>query len=206
MWLLVLAASAGVLLTALIGGSLYLVAQVPPRRAEPAAERPDTPSAPSAREAKTADVRPLDTKPAPPKGEAKPVGDPPPDQRLTQALGALTAAQVYQTYLNVGLLADAWEKDLYPEDDLRKMLDSVARLIDTVDKSLADLAGADFNDDDRKALKQSRELVTLLKTQAKELAAYWKSGDKDDAEKFQKTRRTAWAGIRELLKIDETKE
>jgi hypothetical protein len=123
-----------------------------------------------------------------------------------EALGGLTGAHVYQSFLNIGLLADAWENDVYDEADAFQMLDTVARMIEGVDRQLAGLGDAEMNPDDQQALRRSRELLALLRTQARELRAYWKTGEKEHADRFHGARETAWAGIKELLKIDEKEE
>ena len=119
------------------------------------------------------------------------------------ALGSLTAAHHYQTYLNLGLLADAWEKDVYEEDEATKLLAVVMGMIEGVDRQLVRIEKASSKEDDRKALARCRELGALLKTQAKELAAYWESGEKEHVEAFHKARTLAWARLKELLKLED---
>jgi hypothetical protein len=202
LWLLAVAAGAGALLTALVGGSVYLVVRLTPAKAAPVAAKSDTPTPQShpssAPDPDTPTVRPVVPK-ATERADPKPADPPAPNERLMEALGGLTAGQVYQAYLNIGLLADAWEKDVYPEEDAYKMLATVARLIEAVDGQLAGLADGEMKPDDRKALARSRELLALLRTQAKELESYWKTGEKEHADKFHKARETAWSGIKELL-------
>ena len=76
-------------------------------------------------------------------------------------------------------------------------------MIEAVDRQLVRLEKASSREDDRKALARSRELGALLRTQAKELAAYWEGGEKEHVEAFHKARETAWARLKELLKIEE---
>jgi|SRR5579884_1039291 len=120
---------------------------------------------------------------------------------LVSALGGLTAAHLYQTYLNLGLLADGVEKEVYTTDQGKKVLEEITGLMDTVDRQLSLVPPAALKADDRKALERIRTVHAQLRTQARELREYWTTDDKEHAEKFQKARTDAWAGIKELLDI-----
>jgi hypothetical protein len=204
-WFVMLALGSVVLLAALVTGSVYLVSKLP-RRPDLAAEKANPPAAPAQpvpdgkspkpSEAASPSVRPAEQPKAEPQAGAN-------EERFMSALGSLTAAHHYQSYLNLGLLADAWEKDVYEEEEAMKMLATVQGMIDGVDRQLVRLEKASVKEDDRKALARSRELGALLKTQAKELAAYWEGGAKEHADAFHKARETAWASLKELLKIEE---
>ena len=141
---------------------------------------------------------PLTAKPKTTSDDAK--SDSPPSQEmLLEALGGLSAAHLYQSYLNIGLLADGVEGEVYSRADARKVLATVTGLMDTVDKQLARLPEEKLKKDERAALLRIRSLTTLLRTQIEELQAYWESGDKNHAKRFHKLREEAWAGIKELL-------
>src|SRR5438552_14730240 len=49
-------------------------------------------------------------------------------RQLLETVGTLTAAHCYQTYVNIGLLADARAKGTYADKDASKVLDSVLTL------------------------------------------------------------------------------
>src|SRR5262249_8480239 len=59
---------------------------------------------------------------------------------LLESVGALTAANCYQTYLNIGLIADGKTKGAYTDKDAYKVLDSVLSLLSSVDRKLAALS------------------------------------------------------------------
>lgn len=143
--------------------------------------------------------------PTPATPAALPTGSPP-DEHFIEVLGGLTAAHLYQSYLNIGLLADAAEDDVYPAEEAKKQLDKVTAMMEAVDKQLATLGQASLKPEDREALEQTRESTALLRTEAKELRAYWDSGDKNQAAKFHKAREEAWAGIKDLLGIKDKEE
>jgi hypothetical protein len=105
--------------------------------------------------------------------------------------------------LNIGLLADAAESDVYTPAEAKKLLETVVGLMDAAEKQLGDVPADSLGADDRKALEKARELTGLLRTQARELQAYWDDGGKEHADKFHKARAETWEGVKALLKIDE---
>src|SRR5262249_61975628 len=111
--------------------------------------------------------------------------DPPatPRDRHLEAMGGLTVAHLYQSYLNIGLLADATENDVYTEAEAKKMLARVVALMDKVDEQLGATSETLSEPDNQKTLAQVRQLTTLLRLQAKELVAYWDTPEKDAAAK-----------------------
>jgi hypothetical protein len=127
-----------------------------------------------------------------------------PDDRrlLLETIGALTASHSYQTYLNIGLIADGKTKGNYSERDANKILDSVISLLDTVDRKLADLAKLDLEKEDRISLDQMRRLSALLRQQGKVLQTYWDTGRDDDAAKYENARKDSWAVIGKILGIE----
>jgi len=116
-------------------------------------------------------------------------------RQLLETVGALTSANCYQTYLNIGFIADGKAKGSYSEKDAIKILDSVLSLLNSVDRSLAAIAKLDLDKRDRESLEQMRDLSDLLRLQGKELKAYWDGGKDEDAARYDNTRKDAWAAI-----------
>jgi hypothetical protein len=176
--------------------------------ANPAAPDPEPPKPavaepPAAKESEPAKPAP-DVKPAKPapdvKADAAPKGSD--DRRIyLETIGTLTASHCYQTYLNIGLIADGKSKGNYSEKDAYKVLDSVLSLLDTVDRKLGQLAKLDLEKEDRTSLEQMRKLSALLRQQGKVLQTYWESGRDDDAAKYEDVRKDSWAVIGKLLGI-----
>jgi hypothetical protein len=122
-------------------------------------------------------------------------------RQLLEAVGALTAANCYQTYLNIGFIADGKAKGAYIDRDANKVLDSVLSLLNSVERNLAALGKMDLDKQDRESLEQMRDLSALLRVQGKELQAYWDSGKDEDAAKYDNTRKDSWAAIGKLTGI-----
>jgi len=121
---------------------------------------------------------------------------------LLETLGALAGAQLYQSYLNIGFIADGKAEGTYEEKDIQQILSSVLTLMEALDKKLDQVGKLDLSKDDREGIAEIRKLSGLLRLQADELQAFWKTGDKARADKYEKTRQQAWEGISKLLGLE----
>src|SRR5262249_9224442 len=108
-------------------------------------------------------------------------------------------AHLYQTYLNVGLIADAVAKEVYKVEDGKELLETVTKMMDTVERQLAQLSEAELQLDERKHLEKARRLLSLLRSQVKELKAYWDTGEEGYVQKFQKVRKDVQQELEKLL-------
>jgi hypothetical protein len=124
------------------------------------------------------------------------------DANLREAVGTFAGLNLYQTYLNIGLIADAKAEGVYEEKQARELLDSVLKPVDDLSARLARLA-RDAPKEDREGMEECRRLYGLLQKQGKALQAVWSSGKKEDAEAYDVARKQAWEGISKLLKLDE---
>jgi hypothetical protein len=122
-------------------------------------------------------------------------------QLLLEALGALTASHGYQTYLNIGLIADGKAKGTYTEKDAYRLLDSVLALLSAVDRKLAALDRIDLDKEDRANLEQTRQLSGLLRKQAQRLQTFWDTGKDEDAAQYESARKDSWAALSRLTGI-----
>ena len=122
-------------------------------------------------------------------------------RQLLETIGALIAAHCYQTYFNIGLLADGRAKGIYNDRDANKVLDSVLSILATVDQKLTALDKLALEKEDRASLAQMRELSVLLRRQANDLQAVWDNGREDDAARYESSRKDAWAAISKLLGV-----
>jgi hypothetical protein len=120
---------------------------------------------------------------------------------LLETIGVLTAAHCYQTYFNLGLLADGRAKGTYTDRDAARILDSIFSLLSSVDRKLAALDKMELDKEDRASLNQMRELSALLRQQGKELQAFWDNGREEDATRYESVRKDSWAAISKLLGI-----
>lgn len=124
-------------------------------------------------------------------------------EAVVEAIGGLAASHLYQTYLNIGLLADSVEGEVYEKDEARRLLDTVAGLTTAVEQQLDRVGRQTLKGDEKKALEQARLVTASLRTQMRELQSYWEKDDKDHVTRFHQARQDTWAGIKLLLNIQE---
>jgi hypothetical protein len=126
----------------------------------------------------------------------------PQGELLLQSVAVLTVGHLSQGYLNIGLLADGVEGDVYEKDEAVRMLKEVTNTLRIVDRQLARLDGLKLTTEDRRDVEHVRKLNKLLRAQAQALRAFWKDPTAARALKFKKTRRAAWSGIKPLLGLE----
>ncbi len=125
---------------------------------------------------------------------------------LTETIGLLGGLQLYQTYLNIGLLADVRAEGLYEAGELAQLLGSVVTPLDHVDKQLEKVAALKgLSKDDVAALARMRKIVALLRTQGKSLQALWENGGEENSKKYETARQAAWKELDDLLELDPKK-
>jgi hypothetical protein len=124
------------------------------------------------------------------------------DTSLVEALGGLSAAYVYQTYLNIGMIGDSVAgKSMEPATG-KELLGSVLRMADTINTQLTAVAKNDkLSADDQKTMQEFLAIITLLKTQGKELELMWSTKDEAHAKKYESARTLAWDKIKTTLGI-----
>jgi hypothetical protein len=122
-------------------------------------------------------------------------------RQLLETLGALTAAHCYQTYLNIGLIADGKARGVYTDRDAYKVLDSVLALEQALDRRLAAIDKLDLDKEDRASLDQMLLVSALIRKQAKELQTFWDTGRDEDAAQYESVRKDSWAALSKVMGI-----
>jgi hypothetical protein len=136
--------------------------------------------------------RPAGTKPAASQLELQ-------RERLLETVGSVSSIYLYQTYLNIGLLADAVKSDTYTKKDSEEVLNTLVTLLRTVDTQAQKLENVGLDDEEMAAVGQVRKVSGLLQAQASHLQAHWRTGDKTSLEQFQVARRDSWIELRLIL-------
>ena len=118
---------------------------------------------------------------------------------LLETIGSLTAAHYFQTYLNIGFIADGKSAGTYTEKDARRVLDSVLSLVNSLDRKLDALEKVELSKDDRDRLEQLRAISAMLRQQGKELQLFWETGKAENGDRYEALRKNAWATISKLM-------
>jgi len=123
-----------------------------------------------------------------------------PNAVLTESVGLFAGVQLYQTYLNIGLLADARAAGVYEDADAGQVLGSVLEPLKKVDKQLEKLAALKgLSEEDLAAVARLRKVAGLLIVQGDSLAAFWTTDQPAHADKYEAARRKAWAELEDVL-------
>jgi hypothetical protein len=118
---------------------------------------------------------------------------------LLEALGSLSVAHLYQSHLNIGLLADGVESKTSTIAEAEESLKPVLDLMAQVDASLAKIAKSELDAEDRRAVQQIQAVSALLRLQADALRAYWANGEMPQASDFQEARKASWQGLAKVM-------
>jgi hypothetical protein len=121
------------------------------------------------------------------------------DHPLLETIGTVTAAHYYQTYLNVGFIADGKAKQTYADKEARELLAAVLSLLNSVDRQLEALGQRNLAKDDRDSLEQMRAISALLRQQGKQLQTFWDTALDQDAASYENLRQKSWAAINKLM-------
>lgn len=123
--------------------------------------------------------------------------------RFLEALGSLSAAHLYQSYLNIGLIADGVENETYSRNEGANLLATVQNLLGQVETGLQRVAQTGLDRDDQQALDRVRQVTTHLREQATALLAYWAGGEMDQVSRYRAARALAWDELQSLLGLDD---
>jgi len=125
------------------------------------------------------------------------------DQML-EAIGTMGSVQLYQTYLNIGFIADGKGQEIYSDEDASELLASVVGPLDRVTKQFEALKRVAAAADDKKALDRLAKIAGMLKTQAASLETLWETGSNADGDRFETSRQEAWNEISDFLQLNAT--
>src|ERR1019366_2779960 len=90
-----------------------------------------------------------------------------------EALGSLSATHLYQTHLNIGLLADGVESETYTIEEAEKNLKSVVEMMKHVEAQQTRLATSGLDPDDQDSIREIQAVSAMLHLQIDSLRAYW---------------------------------
>lgn len=124
------------------------------------------------------------------------------DDVKSAAIGSLSASFLVQTYLNVGLLADASAKKDADKEQLEGTLATVEKLLNTTETHLdALMKSNEVSEEDKGFLKKIKSCYALLDEQISELHKFWKDKSEANAKSFDAARVAAWNKISDTLGI-----
>jgi len=120
-----------------------------------------------------------------------------------ETIGGLSAVHLYQSYLNIGLLADAVENETYTRAEAVNVMLTVMELVNMVEKQLGKLPAKGLTPEDEAALDAIQALTRDLRTQSNSLVSYWASGEPAHATRYQSAREQSWNALKEMMGLEE---
>ncbi len=124
------------------------------------------------------------------------------DGRLS-AIGGLSAAHMYTSYIAIGAIGDAFGNDIYDTERVQELMGGLVGMLDTLKKQLLLVQENCEDEADKKYIDETIQIYSLLQEEARQLSAFSKSRDKSDHRAYEKARTTVWPRIEKLLGLDE---
>jgi hypothetical protein len=124
---------------------------------------------------------------------------------LLETVGLLAGVQLYQAYLNVGLLADASAEGVYEASEATQLLGSVVGPLVKIEQQLEKVGALKLTKEDDAALARMKKVAGLLRVQGKALQTYWDTGKEEHNKKYEEARQAAWKELSDLLALEPKK-
>ena len=124
------------------------------------------------------------------------------DGRLS-AIGGLSAAHMYTTYIAIGAVADAFGNDVYETEQVQEIMGGLVGMIDTLKKQLLLVQENCEDESDQEYIDETIQIYSLLQEEARQLSTFSESTEKADHRAYEKARTTVWPRIEKLLGLDE---
>lgn len=116
-------------------------------------------------------------------------------------LGATIAAQMYTSHAYVGVVADAFVKEVYTSRQTRAMMDEVSGMMKNVTGFLVKARDANISPADKAYLNQSIDILGLLQEQAEALKRFAGTAAEADKQRYLASRQQAWTRIKAALNL-----
>ncbi len=123
------------------------------------------------------------------------------DGRLS-AIGGLSAAHMYTSYIAIGAIGDAFGNDVYDTERVQELMRGIVGMLDTLKKQLLLVQENCEDEADQKYIDETIQVYTLLQEEARQLSKFSESKDKADHRAYEKARTTVWPRIEKLLGLD----
>lgn len=123
------------------------------------------------------------------------------DGRLS-AIGGLSAAHMYTSYIAIGAIGDAFGNEVYDTERVQELMKGMVGMLDTLKKQLLLVQENCEDKADQEYIDETIQIYTLLQEEARQLSKYSESTDKADYRAYEKARTTVWPRIEKLLGLD----
>ena len=123
------------------------------------------------------------------------------EEKLFYGMGHFGATFLYQSYLNIGMVSDAWTHNIYTPDDSKTFLNGNLSFLATSKKLLQELSEFSISKEDRATFLEMIAIIDNLKGEAENMLKYIAGRDQKDLDRYDGFRTKAWAQISKLMDI-----
>lgn len=119
-----------------------------------------------------------------------------------QTIGAAGGSNLFLTYMSIGVIADAYQKDTYTAEKAAKYVNSITAQAKVVSRYLDKLlASGELSENDSRYVTRMNQAYSLLVKEGDAFVAYVKTRDRKHIKQFHSYRKEAWSMISALLGI-----
>lgn len=127
------------------------------------------------------------------------------ETKMLEAMGGLCAGYIYNTYITIGAVADAFVHEMYDKDRAQLLMDEQVSMIGAIKKQLQEMLDAKSlkETSDIEYTKEVIQILTGLIQQAQYVRDIAKNRTDDLVAKYDKQRLLNWSKIAKLLGIED---
>ncbi|WP_343748283.1 hypothetical protein [Fluviicola sp.] len=128
------------------------------------------------------------------------------DVEVREAFGGVSSITVYNTYITIGAIADAYVNEVYNANRVKELMGEQASMLQSVIDMLSKCQVAKSNglsEDDVQYIKELIACLQSLKGEAQGLSDFAVSGSEDAQNRYNQNRDKAWTQISALLGLGE---
>ena len=122
-----------------------------------------------------------------------------------EAIGGSCSLLLYNTYIIVGMTADAYADEVYSGEKATQIVGEQLDGIETIEKQYSALINSGFltEPSDVQFIEEFIKTYALVRYEADALVKFIQSGTAEDSAEYDRYRQMAWAKISELLGFEE---
>lgn len=127
------------------------------------------------------------------------------DADVREAFGGISSITVYNTYITIGAIADAYVSEVYNSDRVKVLMSEQTGMLQAVIEMLEKckvVKSDGLTEDDVFYIEDLIDCLTSLKKEAQGLSDYAITGSDDALNRYNTNRDMAWAQISYLLDLD----
>jgi hypothetical protein len=127
------------------------------------------------------------------------------DTDVREAFGGVSSITVYNTYITIGAIADAYVNEVYTSERVKELMSEQSSMLESVMAMLEKCKVAKSNglsSDDVEYIKELIACLGSLKAEAQGLSDYAETGASGAQERYNRNRDKAWDQIKSLLGLE----